>query len=339
MFNNFNMTKILFLFLMMISTMFSLSSISFLNMWIGMEINLISFIPLMMNKLNILSSESMMKYFLIQSISSVNFLFSSIYLIFLNKWFIINLNNFSFFILIILNLSLLMKMGAAPMHFWFPKTMKGLTWINCFILSTWQKIIPMVILFYLYFKILIFFFCLFSVILGSIMGLNQTSLILLISYSSINHIGWMLMSLIINMNLWMIYFFIYMFINFILMIMFNKIKTFNLNQIFLNKMNLFIYFILLNFLSLSGLPPFLGFLSKWMVINFMINEYMYIICFIMIMTSLISMFFYIRIMYSYLMINFNEYKYYKFMMEKFKILILMNLLSLISLIIISFFFI
>nr|YP_010586069.1 NADH dehydrogenase subunit 2 [Brachycentrus kozlovi]UZZ43805.1 NADH dehydrogenase subunit 2 [Brachycentrus kozlovi] len=338
MFINFNMTKILFMFLMIISTLFSLSSISFMNMWMGMEVNLISFIPLMMNKLNNLSSESMMKYFLIQSISSVNFLFSSIYLIFLNKWFNYLNNLIYLLIIMILNMSLLMKMGAAPLHFWFPKTMKNLTWTNCFLLSTWQKIIPMIILFYSYLKLLIFFFVFFSVIMGSLMGLNQTSLILLISYSSINHIGWMLMSLIINLNLWIIYFLIYMFINFILMMMFNKIKIFNLNQIFYNKMNLINYFILLNLLSLGGLPPFLGFLSKWMIINYLINEHMYMICMTLILTSLISLFFYIRITYSYMMINFNEMKFFSYKMEKSKILILMNFLSISSLILISLFF-
>nr|UZZ43662.1 NADH dehydrogenase subunit 2 [Micrasema sp. XG-2021] len=338
MLNNFNLTKMLFMFMMIMSTLFTLSSNSFMNMWMGMEINLISFIPLMVNKFNNLSSQSMMKYFLIQSISSINFLFSSITITYLNKWFY-NLNYLNLLILMILNLSLLMKMGAAPFHFWFPKTMKGLTWINCLILSTWQKIIPMIILYNSCLMKIIFLSCIMSALIGSIMGLNQTSLILLMSYSSINHISWMLISLMMNFNLWMIYFFIYSFINFILMITFNKIKIFNLNQIFLNKMNLINYFILLNLLSLGGLPPFLGFLSKWMVINFLINKFMYMLSILLVMTSLINLFFYIRMTYSYMMIKFNEIKFFSLKVEKSLTIILMNSLSIFNLVFITFIYI
>nr|YP_009529017.1 NADH dehydrogenase subunit 2 [Phryganea cinerea]AXU98772.1 NADH dehydrogenase subunit 2 [Phryganea cinerea] len=328
MLTNYNYTKMLFFLVMILSSLFSISSLSFINMWMGMEINLIAFIPLMINNSNSLSSESMMKYFLIQSLSSANFLLSSIILISMNKWFTL-FNYLNYFIFFIMNISLLMKMGAAPMHFWFPKTMKGLSWINCLILSTWQKIIPMIILSYCYLNSVIYMFIILSVITGSIMGFNQTALQMILAYSSINHIGWMLTTMLINMNMWTLYFIIYSFINSILMFMFNYMKIFHLIQIFSSKSSIYInYFIFLNLLSLGGLPPFLGFLPKWLTINFMISNKFYLMNFILIMSSLINLFFYLRIMYSFTMMNYFEIKFNSILFNKMNLMIFMSFISL-----------
>nr|QNV11783.1 NADH dehydrogenase subunit 2 [Potamophylax nigricornis] len=329
--NYFNSTKILFLTLMMTSTIFSISSLSMINVWMGMEVNLISFIPLMINKNNNFSSESMISYFLIQSLSSANFLFSSLLIISLTKWF--NLTSLkSMTILFMMNISLLMKLGAAPFHFWFPKTMKGLNWMNCFILSTWQKILPMITLSYCFISKLLIFMAVTSTVIGSIMGLMQTSLQMILTYSSISHIGWMLMSLMFNLNTWLIYLFIYTMINFILMFLFKIMNMFTLNQIYSNKNSNFIkYFIMLNLLSLSGLPPFLGFLPKWLVINLMMNENLILIIFIMVMMSLINMYFYIRITYTYFMLNFLENKFYSTQFNHLNFILIFTFISLMGL--------
>nr|YP_009433019.1 NADH dehydrogenase subunit 2 [Anabolia bimaculata]ATD11959.1 NADH dehydrogenase subunit 2 [Anabolia bimaculata] len=330
--NYFNSTKILFLFLMMISTIFSISSLSMINIWMGMEVNLISFIPIMINKNNNFSSESMMSYFLIQSISSANFLFSSLLIISVMKWF----NNVtpikSMFIIFMMNISLLMKLGAAPFHFWFPKTMKGLNWMNCFILSTWQKILPMITLSYCFISKLLMLIASISVIIGSIMGLMQTSLQMIMTYSSISHIGWMLMSLMLKLNVWGIYLIVYSFINYILMSLFKIMNMYTINQMYSNKnSNLIKYFIMFNLLSLSGLPPFLGFLPKWLVINLMINNNLILITFILIMMSLINMYFYIRIIYTYFMLNFFENKFYSTQFNQINLILIFTFMSIMGL--------
>nr|QOY24534.1 NADH dehydrogenase subunit 2 [Anabolia furcata] len=334
MYNNFNSTKILFLSLMMISTIFSISSMSMINIWMGMEVNLISFIPIMINKNNNFSSESMMSYFLIQSISSANFLFSSLLVISLTKWF--NLMLFKTLIIIfMMNISLMMKLGAAPFHFWFPKTMKGLNWMNCFILSTWQKILPMITLSYCFMKNLLMLIAVISVIIGSIMGLMQTSLQMIMTYSSISHIGWMLMSLMLKLNVWSIYLIIYSFINYILMYFFKIMNMYTLNQMYSNKnSNLIKYFIMINLLSLSGLPPLLGFLPKWMVINLMINNNLILITFILIMMSLINMYFYLRITYTYFMLNFFENKFYSTQFNQMNLILIFTFMSITGLMLI-----
>nr|UJG45254.1 NADH dehydrogenase subunit 2 [Nemotaulius punctatolineatus] len=332
--NYFNSTKILFLSLMMISTIFSISSLSMINIWMGMEVNLISFIPIMINKNNNFSSESMMSYFLIQSISSANFLFSSLMIISITNWF--NFNYFkSMIILLMMNISLLMKLGAAPFHFWFPKTMKGLNWMNCFILSTWQKILPMITLSYCFISKLLMLIASMSVIIGSIMGLMQTSLQMILTYSSISHIGWMLMSLMLKLNIWLIYLIVYSFLNYILMSFFKIMNMYTLNQIYSNKnSNLIKYFIMLNLLSLSGLPPLLGFMPKWLVINLMINNNFILITFILIMMSLINMYFYIRITYTYFMLNFFENKFYSTQFNQLNLILIFTFISISGLLII-----
>jgi NADH-ubiquinone oxidoreductase chain 2 len=86
---------------------------------------LLSFIPLIIDTNNLLSTEASLKYFLTQALASAIFLFRSIFFILqLNIFSIINLNS-NFITLAILS-SLLLKSGAAPFHFWFPGVIEGL---------------------------------------------------------------------------------------------------------------------------------------------------------------------------------------------------------------------
>nr|YP_010586017.1 NADH dehydrogenase subunit 2 [Anisocentropus maculatus]UZZ43753.1 NADH dehydrogenase subunit 2 [Anisocentropus maculatus] len=316
MFINFNIHKILLYFIMIMSILYSISSNTWINMWIGMEINLMAFIPLMSKMSNLISSECMMKYFLIQAFTSMNFIFIIFLSNFLNKWFYMNFYNYMINILI--NLTLIMKMGAAPFFFWFPKVMKGLNWLNCFILMSWQKIIPMIMIsMFMNFKI-INFSVFFSIICGSILGLNQSNLKLIMSYSSIHHMGWMMIILKINMNLWNIYFFIYLYLNYMIIYFFNMMQLFHLTQLYLLNTNLFMKMtFFMNFLSLSGIPPFLGFFPKWITINFLMMFNMNMILFTMIMFSLINFFFYLRITYSSFFFYNFKFKFMKFYMNKF----------------------
>nr|QNE86022.1 NADH dehydrogenase subunit 2 [Beraea pullata] len=299
---NFNIHKSMFFMIMLMSSIFTITSNSWINMWLGMEINMMSFIPQMMKINNSLSTESMMKYLLIQAISSMNFMFFIMFKTLNMKWF--EMNNYYNYIIMILNLTILMKMGAAPFYQWFPKVMKGLNWTNCYLLSTWQKIIPMIILYYIFLNNILIFSIILSTIIGSILGLNQNNLKMLMSYSSINHISWMISSLMININMWIIYFIIYSYMNYILMLLFNYIQSFNIIQIYLMNMPIYIkMMIFMNLLSLGGLPPLLGFLPKWMLINNMIIHNMNFIVFILIMCSLINLFYYLRISFSSFMMN------------------------------------
>nr|QFK68872.1 NADH dehydrogenase subunit 2 [Graphium doson] len=326
MFFNFNSNKMFFFFIIFFSTLISISSNSWLGCWIGLEINLMSFIPLISNSKNLLSSEAALKYFLIQSIASINFLFTILMKMMLLKNF--EIHNF---ISIMINSSMLMKMGSAPFHFWFPNIIEGLSWFNCFIIMTWQKISPMILLSYYFNNNFLMIIVIMNVIIGVIGGFNQTSIRKLMSFSSINNLGWMITALMISENLWFMYLFLYSFLISIMCFFFNILNIYFINQLFIINMNFKIkFYFMINFLSLGGLPPFLGFFPKWIIINFLINNNMNFISFIFIMMSLIMLFIYIRIIYSSVIFNFFKMKWLK-MFIKNNNLMLINIFSMISL--------
>nr|YP_010572570.1 NADH dehydrogenase subunit 2 [Paraphlugiolopsis jiangi]UZH35935.1 NADH dehydrogenase subunit 2 [Paraphlugiolopsis jiangi] len=304
-----NSSKILFLSTLIMGTLISISSTSWLGVWMGLEINLLSFIPLMSNTKNIMSTEASLKYFLIQAIASSLLLFSLI-MMFLMSNMSIFLNHEVFLLLI--SSALLLKLGAAPFHFWFPATMEGLSWWNNLILMTWQKIAPLMLLSYLinmnmFFSIII----ISSIGIGSLGGLNQTSLRKLMAYSSINHLGWMIAAMTSGENLWELYFLIYLFLSTAIIFMFNTFQSFHINQNFLMMNNdpkiKFCLFTLL--LSLGGLPPFLGFLPKWLIIQAMAELNSLLIVTLMVITTLITLFYYIRITFSAFLFSYTELKW------------------------------
>nr|QXG19347.1 NADH dehydrogenase subunit 2 [Drosophila mojavensis baja] len=303
MFNN--SSKILFTAMMIIGTLITVTANSWLGAWMGLEINLLSFIPLMSDSNNLKSTEASLKYFLTQALASTVLLFSVILLMLKNN---MNYEINNSFISMIITSTLLLKSGSAPFHFWFPNLMDGLTWMNALLLMTWQKIAPLMLISYLNTKNILLISVILSVIVGAIGGLNQTSLRKLMAYSSINHLGWMLSALMLNESVWLIYFLFYSLLSFTLIFMFNIFKLFHLNQLFswysCNKILKFVLFT--NFLSLGGLPPFLGFLPKWIVIQQLTfcNQYFQLL--ILLVTTLITLFFYLRMCYSAFMLNYYE---------------------------------
>nr|QRW36293.1 NADH dehydrogenase subunit 2 [Graptodytes varius] len=331
--------KSIFLSTLIMGTLISISSFSWLGAWMGLEINLLSFIPLISSKNNMYSSESSMKYFLIQAMASSMFLFSIIISMLKSKMIndLLMLNNMMF---MFMNSTILLKMGAAPFHFWFPEIMESLNWMNSLLLLTWQKIAPMIIISYMIkSNMFIMIIIMISSMIGSIGGLNQINLKKILAYSSINHIGWMLSSFLINEMMWFLYFFIYSFINLTIIHMFNKFNINMLKQMFMSindyKIN---FFMILNFLSLGGLPPFLGFLPKWMIIQNLSYNFFFLI-FFMIMMTLITLYFYIRISYSGIMINNNKLNFNLYIMKpyiNYMFMYIMSMISISSLMIYSF---
>nr|YP_009363189.1 NADH dehydrogenase subunit 2 [Paragabara curvicornuta]AMX21654.1 NADH dehydrogenase subunit 2 [Paragabara curvicornuta] len=318
MFFLFNSNKMFFLFILIFSTLISISSNTWFGCWIGLEINLLSFVPLISNSNNMMSTEASLKYFLTLAIASINFLFSVLMKMTLMKNFEMNL-----FLSIMINSSMLMKMGSAPFHFWFPNIVEGLSWLNNFILMTWQKITPMIILSYYFNKNFIMMIILINMIISAIGGLNQTSLRKLMAFSSINNLGWMMSSIMISENLLLFYMFLYSFMISIMCLLFYMMNMFYMNQLFINNMNSLIKInLLINFLSLGGLPPFIGFFPKWIIINFLIMNKMYFMVFIMIMMGLIILFYYIRIVYSTFMFNYLKMEWFKLFIKNNKFLLI-----------------
>ncbi|KAG7168395.1 Cytochrome c oxidase subunit 1-like 9 [Homarus americanus] len=76
-----------------------------------------------------------------------------------------------------LALALLLKLGAAPFHFWFPQVIEGMNCIQSIALITVQKIAPMLLLSYLTFNYLVTSLLFYAIILSSIIGAVGVALI------------------------------------------------------------------------------------------------------------------------------------------------------------------
>nr|QDI93855.1 NADH dehydrogenase subunit 2 [Tuxedo nicholi] len=284
-------SKMMFLLMLIISTVMVLSSSSWLNMWIGLEINLMSFIPLISSPKNIYLSQSAMSYFLIQSMSSMLF----ITFILMNKYiFLFSDKNITKTMVM---LTMMMKMGMPPFHMWFPEIMNKMTWPTCLLLMTWQKIAPLFILSEVIYldKLTTTVICL-SAIMGAIGGINQTSTRKIMAYSSMNHMSWMVSCAAMFKKSWIIYMVMYT----ILMMIVSLIMH-NYNIMFINQMNITSFYsnmekmiIMSMMMSIGGLPPFLGFMPKWIAIQYMIYSKEFIMMMFMIASSLITLTYYLR---------------------------------------------
>ncbi|RXG73281.1 NADH-ubiquinone oxidoreductase chain 2 [Armadillidium vulgare] len=107
----------------------------------------------------------------------------------------------------------LLKLGAAPFYFWY-------LWVGG--LNKGREVI-------IYSSIIV------GGVVGGIGGINEASLRKLLVYSSLNHIGWIIIPLVVE----------------------NDVRI-----SWIAKLTLFV-----SFLSLGGLPPLLGFFPKFIVIE------------------------------------------------------------------------
>nr|YP_010261333.1 NADH dehydrogenase subunit 2 [Libellula quadrimaculata]UIB40240.1 NADH dehydrogenase subunit 2 [Libellula quadrimaculata] len=292
-------------FLSLVSgTLISISSSSWLGMWMGLEMNLLSFIPIINKTSSPYETESAMKYFLIQAMASVIFLIAVV----ISEMMDFSMNNYSPYLI---SMALLMKMGAAPFHFWFPGVMEGINWVNCFILMTWQKIAPFILISYKMMNSMLIMVIFMSTLIGSVGGLNQNSIRKIMAYSSISHLGWMLSAMLISNNLWLMYFIIYTLLNMGVVYLFYNHSMYQLSQLYFIKNNPFIKFsMMISMLSLGGLPPFLGFLPKWLVIQSLASQYFFFMLLFMVMMTLMTLYFYMRIMFSAFMFMNSELKWF-----------------------------
>lgn len=195
----------------------------------------------------------------------------------------------------------MLKIGRAPFHYWLPLIIEGLEWINILILLTWQKINPLIILFYNNIINFLYIFIFFSLTIGAIKRFNNSSLKKIISYSSINQLRWIIISLNYN-YLIKLYLFIYFYLIIIIIKLIKLINLKYLSEIYNLKINnKFIkLFFFSNFLSLGGLPPFLGFFPKILIILKLNNS---IMIFLIITFTLLLLFIYFRIILVIFILN------------------------------------
>nr|WMV00350.1 NADH dehydrogenase subunit 2 [Maoricicada mangu] len=284
-----NSSYLLYLVFLFFGIMISISSNNWLGCWMGIEMNMVSFLPIMANKMSIYASESMIKYFIIQSMGSSLLLMSIIISM------MIDLNY-------MIMISLMIKIGCPPFHFWYVSVIEGLSWMVCFILMTIQKVIPMVMLSYL--NVNMSLFIIMACIWGCIGGLGYSSMRKIIAYSSIYNLSWIFSGIMIINYSWMIYYFVYSFTLMAVCYMFNMFNINYINQFIMSSCNFSkSVMMMIIFMSMGGLPPFLGFFPKLIMIYCLLLNNMLFICILLLMTALIVLFFYLRIVMTTLMMN------------------------------------
>jgi NADH-ubiquinone oxidoreductase chain 2 len=219
---------------------------------------------------------------------------------------------------IILTIGLLFKIGAAPLHSWAPDVYDGVPTM----VTTWLTIMPKL-------SILVFFImnnfliepnllmisALLSLLLGSITGLAQYKIKRLLAYSTISHVGLILLALgnesINGLESTIFYIVQYSITSlniFLILILLGYTLSVNktisvyspiqfISQLrgqFFNNPTLSIA-LALSLFSMSGIPPLIGFFGKYFVINSALMNGNYFLSLVVIITSVISTVYYLQI--------------------------------------------
>nr|YP_003934517.1 NADH dehydrogenase subunit 2 [Arcuatula senhousia]ACY00230.1 NADH dehydrogenase subunit 2 [Arcuatula senhousia] len=266
-------------FLVVSGPLISISSSSWSGVWVGMELNLFSFLVIM-NGGGSFDLEPVVKYFVVQSMGSVVFIFGVMYMYFFLK------NSF----IIIMMLGLLMKIGIFPFHSWVPSVVTKSRWVISGLILTWQKLAGLTFL-NLISSSLIFVSILSMVVVGSIGGLNQTSVRGMSSYSSFIHMSWMMAGLLSSFYIFFMYFFVYMIS---LFLFFLGCSNSGKNSLVSSSSSLLA---LVGIFMVMGVPPFIGFLAKLLVLLSSPT----LICVICLLGSVVSLKFYVCFFYSILL--------------------------------------
>nr|QGZ04912.1 NADH dehydrogenase subunit 2 [Phrynocephalus forsythii]QGZ04916.1 NADH dehydrogenase subunit 2 [Phrynocephalus forsythii] len=288
-------------------TIMTMSSSNWLMAWIGLELNMLAILPTISKPKTTRASEATIKYFLTQAIASAMMLLSSTTNAWqTGSWDIMELKNK--FSTTTMALSLMMKMGAAPVHFWLPEVLQGATLQTALLITTWQKLAPITLMYMISNNIqptLLTSAGILSMIVGGLGGINQTQLRKTMAYSSINNLGWTIMIMALSPNLAIMNISIYIIMTTPIFLMMTNASTKtlqNLTTTWTTSTTMTISIALL-MLSTSGLPPFTGFTPKMLALNELITQKLTMLATLAIMTSLISLLFYLRITYLIMMLT------------------------------------
>uniref|UniRef100_UPI0030E081E4 NADH dehydrogenase subunit 2 n=1 Tax=Antonbruunia milenae TaxID=3053535 RepID=UPI0030E081E4 len=288
----------MFMTSMMLGTIIAVSANNWLFIWMGLEVNLMSFVSLVFISKQNQETEAAIKYFMIQAMASGMMLLGSAGVMFSFYYFV----GFKFSGLILLG-ALLIKLGAAPLHWWLPSVMSGMSWFMCLCLSTWQKVAPFSLILMLSesssMPRVMTAVGLGSVIVGGIGGMNQSQLRLVMAYSSIGHLGWMISAMKYSISVSMLYFMMYMLISITVFTGLQKswAQSHSSFSSMLNQGKWEANINLLSLLSLSGLPPLIGFMPKWAVLQLLMMNDSIGLAYVLAVGSMLSLYYYLNMLF------------------------------------------
>lgn len=309
----------------------SLSSEDFFILYLSIEIqSLCVYILIPMNLRSLKAREAGIKYFIQSSVISAFFLLGlsffygvsgSLNFYNINILYIDIPGEFKEILLLAVICILVLfffKLGLAPFHMWLPDVYEGTSLLVMFFLITIPKITFMFVLvrcsyyaincFIIYFTNLFLIIGILSIIIGTFGAIYQIKIKRLIAYSTISHMGFVIIGFSLNNLLGYFAFIFYLFTYIIILIGFftfllsvQKSSNFkSLKYIYelksLKESKSFLsYLIMIILFSNAGVPPFLGFFAKFFIFLALINSKYYFLCFLIIILSIISTVYYLRL--------------------------------------------
>nr|YP_009312452.1 NADH dehydrogenase subunit 2 [Schistura pridii]BAV72031.1 NADH dehydrogenase subunit 2 [Schistura pridii] len=285
-----------------LGTTLTFASSHWLLAWMGLEINTLAITPLMAQQHHPRAVEATTKYFLTQATAAAMILFAATTNAWITgEWTINDLSHPIASTMVITALAL--KIGLAPMHFWLPEVLQGLDLSTGLILSTWQKLAPFALIMQVAQAIdpmILTPLGLLSTLIGGWSGLNQTQVRKILAYSSIAHMGWMMIILQYAPQLTLLALSTYILMTsaaFLSLKMASATKINTLTTMW-SKTPILTATTALTFLSLGGLPPLTGFLPKWLILQEMTKQDLPLTATIMALAALLSLYFYLRLCYA-----------------------------------------
>nr|YP_009183472.1 NADH dehydrogenase subunit 2 [Ammodytes americanus]ALM88089.1 NADH dehydrogenase subunit 2 [Ammodytes americanus] len=284
-----------------LGTTITFASSHWLLAWMGLEMNTLAIIPLMAQHHHPRAVEATTKYFLTQATAAAMLLFASTTNAWLTgQWEIQQMTHPLPTMMITIALAL--KIGLAPVHSWLPEVLQGLDLTTGLILSTWQKLAPFALLVQIQptNSTILIVLGVTSTLVGGWGGLNQTQLRKILAYSSIAHLGWMILVLQFSPSLTLLALLTYLIMTFSTFLVFKLSKSTNVNTLATSwaKAPALTALTPLLLLSLGGLPPLTGFMPKWLILQELTKQGLAPTATLAALTALLSLYFYLRLSYA-----------------------------------------
>ncbi|KAK8802170.1 hypothetical protein WA158_002656 [Blastocystis sp. Blastoise] len=335
----YNYEYLILLYISIFSILLTLHCNSFLHLYITLEMQSFCFYVLASSrKSNLYSCEAGLKYFITGSLIS-GFLLFGIALLY-GTTGLTNLTELSYFfttssfdkltftaICFILS-AFFFKLTIAPFHVWAPDVYEGAPSIITMFFNIAPKFALIALLsrilmstFYAFidqWQLIFILVSLLSIIVSAFFALQQYKIKRFLTYSSVTHIGYMILGLstgtIQGVQSLLFYFIVYLITTIaiwaILLIVNNKVKYItDFADLFKNNYLLGISLTIIMF-SMAGIPPLAGFLAKFYTFFVCVENNVLLPAIFAIVISVITAFYYIRfIKIMYFESTNNNYVY------------------------------
>ena len=328
-----NFEYLILILLSTLSMFLLVSSYDLISMYLAIEMQSLCFYVLAASQRNSeFSTEAGLKYFLLGAFSSGVFLLGCSFLYGITG--LTNFESYALFFsqesqiqqttewvfvqiaLIFILLGFFFKLSAAPFHFWAPDVYEGSPTSVTLFFTMVPKIAALTIFIrFLYvpflnlidqWQMIIIFLSIASMLFGAIAAIGQTNIKRLIAYSSIGHIGYTLAGLATGSNEGIqssiIYITIYVIMNlafFSCLLMLKRNDQYyedidDLSGLSKNHPLLSLSLLVILF-SLAGIPPLAGFFAKFYIFTAVLEQSMYFLAIVGLLSTVIAAFYYLRI--------------------------------------------